>query len=179
MSEMSSVFEVGFLSFSDEDAATALAEQLRAGGATHKVNDVSVLEHKASGKFSVHAYSDERTKGQGVAGGAVVGSLVGALLLGPFGLLAGLVGGAAVGATVQGRDPRDLELNDEFVAELRASLPPGSSGLLIVGEPEPVEELMGSVHASGVVVAKAIRHPLTDAQAAAINAAIVNQQGGA
>jgi uncharacterized membrane protein len=176
MSEMSSVFEVGFLSFPDEDSAARVAESLGEGGATHKVNDVSVLEHKRSGSFSIHAYSDERTKSEGIAGGAVVGSLVGALLLGPFGLLAGLVGGAAVGATIQGRDPHDLELDDDFVNELRASLPPGSSGLLIVGEPEPVEGLMGNVHSSGVVVAKAIRHPLSEAQAAAINAAIVARQ---
>ena len=179
MAEMSSVFEVGFLSFSDEDSAAALAEQLRAGGATHKVNDVSVLEHRRrAGSRSTRTPTSAPKERASPVGRSWVRSWEPSCW-DCSDCSQDSVGGAAVGATIPGRNPHDLELNDEFVGELRASLPPGSSGLLIVGEPEPVEELMGSVHASGVVVAKAIRHPLTEAQAAAIKAAIIERQKNA
>jgi uncharacterized membrane protein len=69
-------------------------------------------------------------------------------------------------------------LSDTFVKELRDSLPPGSSAVLIAGEPEQVEELMGHVRKTGAVVAKELREPLTDEQAAAIRQAIERHQTG-
>jgi uncharacterized membrane protein len=173
---MTPIFEVGVVAFPETDAAGRVVDGLREMGATHLVNDISVLEHHPNGRFSVHAYSQETSRGAKMGAGAVFGTLAGALLLGPFGMVVGLVGGGAVGASLGGRNPHDLGLSDEFVGELRASLPRGSSAVLIAGEPDQVEELMGHVRNSGAVIAKELREPLTDAQAKAMRDAIQQHQ---
>ena len=173
---MSPIFEVGVVAFADPDAAGRVVDGLRQMGATRLVNDLSVMEHHANGRFSVHAYSEQTSRGAKMGAGAVVGTLAGALLLGPFGIVVGLVGGGAVGASLGGRNPHDLGLSETFVDELRASLPPGSSAVLIAGEPDQVDELMGHVRNTGAVVAKELREPLTDAQAKAMRDAIEQHQ---
>jgi len=175
-SPMSPAYEVGVIVFANTDAADSVVDGLRKVGATHLVNDISILEHHENGRFSVHDYAEGATKGAKVGAGAVIGSLAGAIVLGPFGLLAGLIGGGVVGATLGGRNPHDLGLSEPFVEELRASLPPGSSAVLIVGEPDKVDELIGHVKSSDAVAAKELRNPLTEAQAAAIHEAIQKQQ---
>jgi len=176
VSAMSPVFEVGVVAFADTDAAGRVVDGLREMGAERLVNDISILEHHANGRFSVHAYSRETSRGAKMGAGAVVGTLAGALLLGPFGMILGLVGGGAVGASLGGRNPHDLGLSDAFVGELRESLPPGSSAVLIAGEPDQVDELMGHVRNTGAVIAKELREPLTDAQAKAMREAIEQHQ---
>ena len=173
---MSPVFEVGVIAFADSESAGRVVDGLREMGATHLVNDVSLIEHHQNGRFSVHAYSQETSRGAKIGAGAVVGTLFGALLLGPFGLVLGLVGGGAVGASLGGRNPHDLGLSDTFVEELRDALPSGSSAVLIAGEPEQVDEMMGHVHKTGAVVAKELREPLTDEQSKAIREAIAHHQ---
>jgi len=176
---MSPVFEVGVIAFADTESADRVVDGLRQMGATHLVNDVSLLEHHKDGRFSVHAYSQETSRGAKMGAGAVIGTLAGALLLGPFGMVVGLVGGGAVGASMGGRNPHDLGLSDSFVQELRDALPPGSSAVLIAGEPDRVDELMGHVRSSGAVVAKELREPLTDEQSQAIREAIAKHQAEA
>jgi uncharacterized membrane protein len=173
---MSPVFEVGVIAFADTESADRVLDGLRQMGATHLVNDVSLLEHHKDGRFSVHAYSQETSRGSKIGAGAVIGTLAGALLLGPFGMVVGLVGGGAVGASMGGRNPHDLGLSDQFVQELRDALPPGSSAVLIAGEPDRVDEMMGHVHKTGAVVAKELREPLTDEQSKAIREAIAKHQ---
>jgi uncharacterized membrane protein len=173
---MSPVFEVGVIAFADTDSAERVVSGLREMGATHLVNDISLIEHHTDGRFSVHAYSEETSRGAKIGAGAVVGTLAGALLLGPFGMVVGLVGGGVVGASLGGRNAHDLGLSDSFVQELRDALPRGSSAVLIAGEPDRVDELMGHVHTSGAVVAKELREPLTDEQSKAIREAIAQHQ---
>jgi len=175
-SPMSPAFEVGVIVFADVDAADRVTDGLRQVGATHLVNDISILEHHENGKFSVHDYAKGATRGTKVGAGAIIGSVAGAVVLGPLGLFAGLIGGGAVGATLGGRNPHDLGLSQPWVDELRASLPPGSSAVLIVGEPDKIDELIGHVKSSDAVTAKELRHPLTDEQAAAIHEAVEKQQ---
>ncbi|HXY71094.1 MAG TPA: DUF1269 domain-containing protein [Actinomycetota bacterium] len=176
-SPFSPAYEVGVIVFADTDTADRVVDGLRQVGATHLVNDISILEHHENGRFSVHDYAEGATKATKVGAGAIIGSVAGAIVLGPFGLLAGLIGGGAVGATLGGRNPHDLGLSEPFVEELRASLPPGSSAVLIVGEPDKVDELIGHVKSTDVVAAKELRNPLTEAQAAAIHEAVQKQQG--
>jgi uncharacterized membrane protein len=93
-------------------------------------------------------------------------------------LVAGILGGAAVGASAGGANPHDLALSDDFVERLKAALPPDSSAVVIVGEPEGVGELMGEIRGAGGVVTKTELHePLSDAQVAAIRSAL--EQAGA
>jgi uncharacterized membrane protein len=173
---MSPVFEVGVIAFADTESANRVVDGLRQMGATHLVNDVSLIEHHKDGRFSVHAYSQETSRGAKIGAGAVIGTLAGALLLGPFGMVMGLVGGGAVGASLGGRNPHDLGLSDAFVQELRDALPRGSSAVLIAGEPDRVDEMMGHVRTSGSVVAKELREPLTAEQSKAIREAIAQHQ---
>jgi uncharacterized membrane protein len=173
---MSPAFEIGFLAFDGTDAADRVIGGLRERGATHLVNDIAVLEHHASGKFSLHAYSDETTRGSKIAGGVAVGTLTAALLLGPLGLLAGALGGGLVGWSLGGRDPHDIGLSDEFMRGIRDALPPDSSAVLVLGEPDVVRELVGEIRAGDVAVKTEIRHPLTDEQATAIRTSIEQQR---
>jgi uncharacterized membrane protein len=115
---MSPVFEVGVIAFADTESADRVVDGLRQMGATDLVNDVSLIEHHKDGRFSVHAYSRETSRGSKIGAGAVIGTLAGALLLGPFGMVVGLVGGGAVGASLGGRNSHDLGLSDSFVEEL-------------------------------------------------------------
>jgi len=177
-SPMSDIFEVGVITFDNQDAADRVVGGLRKRGATHIVNDVAVLEHHESGRFSTHSYSVESSRGERTGTGAVVGAFVGALF-GPVGLFVGLVGGGAVGAATGGRHAHELGLSDEFVASLRESLPPGSSAVVIIGEPDRVNELVHEVHATDAVTTNELRHPLSEDQAKAIRAAIESGKTGA
>src|ERR1700751_1426539 len=104
-------YEVGVIVFADTDTGDRVVEGLREVGATHLVNDISILEHHENGRFSVDDYAQGATKGTKVGAGAIIGSVAGAIVLGPFGLLAGLIGGGVVGATLGGRNPHDLGLS--------------------------------------------------------------------
>ena len=175
---MSAAYEVGVVTFDGTDAAEHLVGSLRDRGAVGISNEVGIVEHQASGRFSVHSYTAEHTRGRKAGEGALIGALGGALLFGPFGLVAGILGGAAVGASAGGANPHDLALSDDFVERLKASLPPDSSAVVIVGEPEGVGELMGEIRGAGGVVTKTELHePLSDAQVAAIRSAL--EQAGA
>ncbi len=169
---MDAAYEVGVLTFEGKGRAESTMETLRQAAGGRPDVDVSVVEHHPNGRFGVHVYNPEPTKGAHMAGGAVIGAAIGGLLLGPFGLAAGLLGGVGVGASMQGRKKDDLELSDDFVLELKAALPPDSSAVIIVGDPDVVHELIGSVHAEGVVSVLELHHPLTEAQAAVLNEAL-------
>lgn len=169
-SPMSDIFEVGVVTFEGKDAAERLVESLR--GTVRSLNDVAILEHHPSGRFSVHTYSSEATVGHHAGVGALIGGLAGTLLLGPFGLLMGIAGGAGVGASLGGAHPHELLLSDAFVDKLKASLPPDSSAVLIMGEPDQVDSLMGEIKSSEAVTRAEFREPLNDAQVAAIHSAL-------
>ena len=171
-SSMSPAYEIGIVTFGDTDGARRLVDGLREAKKVGLTNEVGIVEHHGSGKFTVHGYTAEATKGQHAGGGAAIGAVAGALVLGPFGLLAGVIGGALVGYSMGGADPHDLQLSEDFLRRLEESLPPGSSAVLIVGEPEVVDQLIGEIHASDAVTKAELREPLTDAQAAAIRDAI-------
>ena len=169
---MSAAYEIGVITFEGSDAAERLVESLRERGVVGMSNEVGIVEHHGSGSYSVHSYTAEHTRGRKVGEGALVGALGGALLFGPFGLLVGIFGGGLVGASMGGADPHDLELSDEFVDQLKAALPPNSSAVLIVGEPDGVGELMGEIRSSDAVSKAELHEPLTDAQVSALRAAL-------
>ena len=167
---------VAVLTFEGHEAAERVVEGVRHSGALGSVNDVSILEHHANGRFSVHAYSDRATEGQHVGAGAAVGAAVGALVLGPFGLLIGLAGGAGVGALAGGDHPHELLLPDDWVQSIRDALPLDSSALVIVGDPDPVDELTGHLR-SQAVSAAGFTHKLNETQSAALRGALEAAQG--
>jgi uncharacterized membrane protein len=175
-SAMSPGYEVGVLTFEGHDAAERLVTSLRGSGVITKGNEVAILEHAPGGRFSVHSYESEASVGSHVAGGAIVGGLLTSLLFGPFGLVAGLIGGGLVGASLGGSHPHELGMSQEFTAKLRASLPRDSSAVLIIGDPQAVSELMSHIHASDVVTKVEIHEPLTEAQVQTIKQALEAQK---
>jgi uncharacterized membrane protein len=169
---MSPAYEVGVLTFEGHESAERLVRTLRQGGTVHKGTEVAILEHTDGGRFSVHSYEEEATVGQHVAGGAIIGGLLTSLLLGPFGLIAGLVGGGIVGASIGGSHPHELGMSPEFTTKLKAALPKDSSAVLIIGDPDEVGELLGHVRAADVVTKIEIHEPLTKAQTETIRRAL-------
>lgn len=164
---MEPIFEIGFVSFDETDVAVRVLDGLRDRGAGHLVNEVAALEHHRSGRFSIHSYAAGPTVGEHMAVGAAVGGLVG-MLLGPLGLMMGAVGGTAVGASLGGRHPHEIGLDDEFVATLKVGLPPGTSAVVVMGEPETVDQLVNEISSSDVVTRNEFRHPLTQEQSRTI-----------
>lgn len=173
---MGAAYEIGVVTFQGSDAAERLVGSLRDAGAVGMTNEVGIVEHHASGRFGVHSYTTEHTRGRHVGEGAVVGAMAGALVLGPFGLVAGLLGGSLVGASLPGAKPHDLELSDAFVSRLKEALPNDSSAVLIVGEPETVEQLMGEIRSRGAVSTLELHEPLSDAQVEAVRTALEHGQ---
>jgi len=169
---MSPAYEIGVVTFADAEAAERLVSSLRERGAVGMTNEVGIVEHRADGRFSVHSYTAQHTRGRNVAEGALVGALAGTLVLGPFGLVAGLLGGGLVGASFGGAPTHDLQVGDAFVQQLKGALPPGSSAVVVVGEPETVDQLVQEIHSSDAVTKMELREPLTDAQVGAVRAAL-------
>ncbi len=169
---MGAAYEIGVITFSDPQAAERLVSSLRDRGAIGMTNEVGIVEHHPGGRFSVHSYSAQHTRGRNVAEGALVGALAGALVLGPFGLIAGIFGGGLVGGSLGGVPAHDLQLSDAFVDRLKEALPPGSSAVLVVGDPETVDQLVHEIHSVDAVTTAELREPLSDAQVEAVRAAL-------
>ena len=70
------------------------------------------------------------TTGAGAAGGAMWGGFIGLLFLAPlFGMAIGAASGAAAGKMT------DVGVDDEFIKQLGAKLPPGGAALIALGPP--------------------------------------------
>ena len=167
--------EVGVVTFGDVADAQRLIDSLQQAGAIGKVDELGIIEHDTNGKFSIHSFAPGATRGQHIGMGALVGGLIGTLM-GPFGLIAGILGGAGVGASMLSRDPHELEISDAFVASLRDALPNGSSAVLIIGIPETVEQFMGRIRAHGAVSTAELHEPLNEAQVKVLREAL--EKGG-
>ena len=121
------------------DAATA--EQVRAelGRASKEylveLHDAVVVEHDADGKIKLRqAYS---ASGVGAAGGAMWGGLIGLLFLAPFlGMAVGAASGALAGKV------SDTGINDNFMKQLGAKLPPGGAALIALGRSDTPERVL-------------------------------------
>jgi uncharacterized membrane protein len=121
------------------DAATA--EQVRAelGRASKEylleLHDAVVVEHDAEGKIKLHqAYS---AAGVGAAGGAMWGGLIGLLFLAPFfGMAVGAASGALAGKV------SDTGINDDFLKQLGAKLPPGGAALIALGRSDTPDRVL-------------------------------------
>jgi uncharacterized membrane protein len=91
-----------------------------------QLEDAVVVEHRADGKIKLHQALS--TTGAGAAGGALWGGLIGLLFLAP---VVGMAIGAASGA-VAGK-MTDTGVNDSFLKELGAKMPPGGAALIALG----------------------------------------------
>jgi uncharacterized membrane protein len=95
--------------------------------------DVAVHEH--DGKIKLNQAASPA--GAGAAGGALWGGLIGLLFLAPLlGMAVGAATGGAVGAMA------DVGVNDEFMKELGAKMPPGGAALIALGQTDARDKLV-------------------------------------
>ena len=148
------------------DAATA--EQVRAelGRASKEylleLHDAVVVEHDAEGTIKLHqAYS---AAGVGAAGGAMWGGLIGLLFLAPiFGMAVGAASGALAGKV------SDTGINDDFLKQLGAKLPPGGAALIALGRSDTPDRVLERLQPFGGEV---IQTSLSDEDEARLRSAL-------
>ena len=142
--------------------------------------EVGLVEHHHGGRlllrgmFAGH-YVDidesDHVSQRGAGEGAVVGGLVGALG-GPAGIAVGLLVGGVVGS--QTGAPSDLESQPQELTErLREAIPRSSSAIVLFASEAEIDEMLAAL---GDGATERLRQPLSDEQAAALEASLA---GGA
>jgi uncharacterized membrane protein len=132
------------VAYPDRDTAEQVRQELLQATKEHllRLDDAVVVEHQPDGKIKLHQAMS--TTGAGAAGGALWGGLIGLLFLAP---LMGMAAGAAGGAI--GGKMRDTGINDNFMKELGAKLPPGGAALIALGQADAREKLLERVRGYG------------------------------
>jgi uncharacterized membrane protein len=106
------------------------------------LEDAVVVEHQPDGKIKLHQAMS--TTGAGAASGALWGGLIGLIFLAP---LFGMAIGAASGAL--GGKVTDVGINDNFMKELGAKMPPGGAALIALGRSEAPNRVIERVKPYG------------------------------
>jgi uncharacterized membrane protein len=149
----------------------------RSGAAAPWTSEVGFVEHHESGKlvlrgtFAGHyvdvdeaLHVSEGGASEGVAAGAVIGTLLG----GPLGLAVGTVTGVTIGSQLG--KPSETDAEPQALAErLRAAVPRSGSAIVLIADPNDVDEMMGAI---GKTSAQVIRKALTPEEAAAVQASL-------
>jgi uncharacterized membrane protein len=132
------------IAYPDRDTAEQVRQEMLQATKEHllRLDDAVVVEHTPDGKIKLHQAVS--TTGTGAAGGAVWGGLIGLLFLAPLlGMAAGAAGGAIAGKMT------DSGINDNFMKELGAKLPPGGAALIALGQAESREKVLERVKGYG------------------------------
>jgi uncharacterized membrane protein len=128
------------VAYPDRDTAERVRQELIAATKEHllQLDDAVVVEHEADGKIKLRQAMS--TTGAGAAGGALWGGLIGLIFLAP---LLGMAVGAASGA-VAGKFS-DVGVDDNFLKELGAKLPPGGAALIALGQTDARDKVLERV----------------------------------
>lgn len=123
------------LDFDGTDTADAMLTKLRSLKKQELIDllDACVVVHPEGGEVQIKQSVNLTALGasSGLGTGALVGTLAGLLMLNPLaGFALGGLAGAAMGA-LSGR-MSDFGINDEFIKELSATIPPGTSALFLL-----------------------------------------------
>jgi uncharacterized membrane protein len=163
--------EMTAVTFDGTHAAEQELSALRTARNDPWLIEVAVLEHHASGRYSVKATSADYGEEDHVRAGMAIGAGTGLLLAmigGPLGILlwtaVGAVAGGAFGSA--GR-PGAF---DPVVEQVKDALPRSTSALILVAERPTAEELISAV---GAKSRKVLRQPLTDEQVGQLTQAAV------
>jgi len=116
-------------------AATRLASQSKL-----KLDDAVIVAKTSDGKrVRVHETTD-RSVGEAAASGGFWGLLFGMILLGPYGLIAGV---ATAGTSALMSKLVDTGVSDEFIKEMKDAVAPGDTAVILLtggGDPDAVTE---------------------------------------
>jgi uncharacterized membrane protein len=155
---------------------TFVAARDRSGGDAPWTRQVGLVEHHHNGHlvlrgtFAGHyvdvdeaLHVSERGAGEGFAGGAVIG-----VLLGPPGLAVGMTVGALVGSQLG--EPSETDPEPQLlVDQLRTAVPRSGSAIVVIASAHDVDEMLTAIGDSGGQV---IRQTLTTDQSAALQASL-------
>jgi uncharacterized membrane protein len=132
------------IAYPDRDTAERVRGELVQATKEHllRLDDAVVVVHGPDGKIKLHQAMSP--SGAGAAGGALWGGLIGLLFLAPlFGMAIGAATGALAGKMA------DVGVNDNFMKELGAKLPPGGAALIALGEAGARDKLLERVKSYG------------------------------
>jgi uncharacterized membrane protein len=132
------------IAYPDRDTAERVRGELVQATKEHllRLDDAVVVVHGPDGKIKLHQAMSP--SGAGAAGGAMWGGLIGLLFLAPlFGMAIGAATGALAGKMA------DVGVNDNFMKELGAKLPPGGAALIALGEAGARDKLLERVRSYG------------------------------
>jgi uncharacterized membrane protein len=125
------------IAYPDRETAERVRQELSEASREHLVQlqDAVVVVHGPDGKIKLDQTFS--TAGAGAAGGALWGGLIGLLFLAPFlGMAVGAASGGLAGKFT------DVGVNDDFMKQLGAKLPPGSAALIALGSTEAGDKLL-------------------------------------
>ena len=132
------------IAYPDQATAEQARGELVAATKEHllQLEDAVVVVHQPDGKIKLHQAVS--TTGMGAAGGAMWGGLIGLLFLAPlFGMAVGAASGALAGKV------SDTGVNDTFMKELGAKMPPGSAALIALGRTDARDKLIDRMRPFG------------------------------
>lgn len=155
------------IAYDDPDTADQALQRIRELEDQNQLalEDAAVVVREEDGSLrTTDVGPDTERRVQGGALGALTGTLVG-MLFGPVGMVAGLIGGGAIGA----HKWHDVEIKEDFLTELSESMAPNSSAIVILGEEEELSYLAGQ--APPELRGRIIQTDLTDVQVEKIRAA--------
>jgi uncharacterized membrane protein len=164
--------DLAILTFPSQDGAErAFADVRDSVREAPWLNEVAFVYHRWDGRMEMRGvlagrYVDIAEEGDVIGPDTAVGALTGALvgaLFGPPGFAAGLVTGAAAGGVIQSHEAELL--HDALVDELRATVEEGESALLLLAEPQHVDQMLEAFGGTG---ARMTRHTLSNEQVAAL-----------
>jgi uncharacterized membrane protein len=152
------------------DEATAMRAQRNLWEGIEKdvleVEDALVMIRAEDGSVDIRQGSSG--VGAAAAGGAMWGGLIGLVLLVP---LLGMAAGAAAGAGAWKHMIGDAGIDESFVTDLRESLTPGSSALVLLVRKWTPEKVLPRIQQHGRVVQTTLGEKLEKQLQAALNAA--------
>jgi uncharacterized membrane protein len=132
------------IAYPDADTAERVRGELVQATKEHllQLEDAVVVVHQPDGKIKLHQAMS--TTGAGAAGGALWGGLIGLIFLAPlFGMAIGAASGALAGKV------SDVGVNDDFMKQLGAKLPPGAAALIMLGRAEAPDRVLERVKPYG------------------------------
>jgi uncharacterized membrane protein len=132
------------IAYPDADTAERVRSELVQATKEHllQLEDAVVVVHEPDGKIKLHQAMS--TTGAGAAGGALWGGLIGLIFLAPlFGMAIGAASGALAGKV------SDAGVNDDFMKQLGAKLPPGAAALIVLGRAEAPDRVVDRVKPYG------------------------------
>src|SRR5881392_2749273 len=127
------------IAYPDTEVAERVRQELIEATREHivELDDAVVVEHQPDGKIKLHQAMS--TTGAGAAGGALWGGLIGLIFLAPlFGMAIGAASGALAG-----------KVNDTFMKELGAKMPPGGAALIVLGRTDAPGKVIDRVKSYG------------------------------